>query len=1052
MNRKRNDWENPFVVERNKRPGHVPLGAYADAESALTCDRTVSPYVQSLNGQWRFHLAPKPQEVPDGFFEDDFEVAGWSEITVPGNWQLQDAGRQDRPIYTNVHYPFPPTPPTVPHENPTGCYRTAFTLNPSWHGRDVFLLFESVDSAFYLWVNGQNVGYSQGSRLPAEFDITAYVRPGENTVAVQAMRYSDGFYLEDQDMWHLSGIQRDVILYSKPKICLQDFTVRTEFDASYKDATLKVEAFIPRVPDMAAYSVEATLYDADGASVLAEPPSVAVGDRTPYRAETKTACAMIEQPVSAPHKWTAETPYLYTLVLTLKDPAGQAIDSESCRVGFRQVEIKDGIVLLNGTRLVVRGVDRHEHHPERGRALTDEDMIKDIKLMKQLNFNTVRTSHYPSHPRWYDLCDEYGLHVIDEANIETHGVFGELSNNPDWAHAYMERAVRLVLRDKNHPCVLFWSLGNESGVGPHHAAMTAWIHAYDPTRLVQYESGHPGPEVSDVFVPMYPDLDWVRQALADPAEKRPMIMCEYAYAKGNSTGNFFKFWDLVDELPRFQGGCIWDWHDKALLHTNAEGEEFWAYGGDFGGDFDYDRDNEDPQMCCNGIVGPDLEPHPGAFEVKKVQAPVSVSAASERDILAGRFTVWNKHHTLDLGHLDIEWELTEDGVVVQSGRLAPMDLGPDQKARLDIPFKPPEPLTPGAEYHLRVSFTLAVDAPWAPKGHQVAWDQFRLPLAVPPKATVTVSSMPDLDMRHTSEGVSVEGRGFHVVFDRAQGTIAEYVAHGQDLITTGPTENYYRAPTDIDLLMGNPPANVHKWRAAGLDRLVRKVTSFEPTQITSKMVQVRVGARLNAEDQPTTGIDSEIVYRVYGSGEVAVENKVSIDERMPFVPRVGLELVLPAGLENLTWFGRGPQENYLDRKTGAAVGLYQSTVAEQFTPYVYPSECGGKEDVRWLTLTDQAGAGLMVIGLDQLHIDASHYTIHDLAAAGHPYELTRRDEVTLHLDGWHMGVGGDDGWWSQVHEEFLLYPGKYHYGLVLRPVREQDDASALGRTLIEGVF
>ena len=1043
------DWENPLVVGRNKQPGHVPLGAYPDAELALTCDRRASPFVQSLNGRWKFYLAPCPGQVPDGFYRQDFDVSGWAEIAVPGNWQLQ--GFHDIPVYANVHYPFPPRPPFVPKENPTGCYRTTFRLDPAWQGRNVFLLFESVDAAFYLWVNGQEVGYSQDSRLPAEFDVTPYVRAGQNTVAVQVMRYCDGSYLEDQDMWRMSGIQRDVVLYSKPHVCLRDFTVRTRFDGQYENAVLEVEAFITRAPDMTEYSVEAMLYDTNRNPVFAQPVSAHVSDGTPYRAQTKAACATIAQEVARPRQWTAETPYLYRLVLTLKGPDGQALDFESTRVGFRQVEVRNGLVLLSGKRLVVRGVNRHEHHPERGRAVTDTDMIKDIVLMKQLNFNAVRTSHYPNHPRWYDLCDEYGLCVIDEANVETHGVYGELSNDPTWAHAYMERAIRMALRDKNHPCILFWSLGNESGLGPHHAAMAGWIRAYDPTRLVQYESGYPGPEVSDVFCPMYPNLDWVRQVLADPHEKRPMIMCEYAYAKGNSTGNFFKFWDLVDELPRFQGGCLWDWHDKALLHTNARGEKFWAYGGDFGGDFDYTRHDEDPQMCCNGIVGPDLTPHPGAFEVKKVQAPVAVSAASASDVLAGRFTVWNKYHSLDLSHLDICWELAEDGTAVQSGRLTPLALGPGQKGALEIPFKMPQPLTPGAEYNLRIGFTLAKDTPWASKGHEVAWEQFRVPCVVPPRPVVMLAVMPDLVLRQAGDAVTVKGADFRVAFDQAQGIITGYVAHGQALVKTGPVENFYRAPTDIDLLMGNPGANALKWQAAGLDRLERSVLAFEATLVNAKTVQVRVHARLCAADK-TDGIDSEIVYRVYGNGEVVLEHKVWISERLPFLPRIGLELVLPRGLDRLTWYGRGPHENYVDRKKGAAVGLHKSSVADQFTPYVYPSECGGKEDVRWLTLTDQDGAGLMVIGLDKLHFDALHYSVQDLAAARHPYELTPRDEVVLHLDGWHMGAGGDDGWTSQVHKEFLVRPGKYHYTLRLRPVGGQDDPAALGRTTIEGVF
>ncbi len=490
------DWENPLITGRNKQPAHVLMGAYPDAATALSCNRQSSSYVRSLNGVWKFHLATCPEKAPQGFFAENYDASNWANITVPGNWQLQ--GYDDIPIYTNVAYPFPPNPPFVPNENPTGCYRMKFTIEPTWQGRKILLVFESVDSAFYLWINGQEAGYSQDSRLPAEFDITSFVRAGENTLAVQVMRYSDGTYLEDQDMWLLSGIQRDVILYSKPQISLQDFTVRTLLDNRYEDAVLHIEAQISRGTIPSTYSLEAKLYDADGNPVLANPAIAHFNDRMLHQTGIKMGWAVISQPVVNPQKWTAETPYRYRLVLTLCDAQGAAIDYESCRVGFRQIEIKDSIILVNGKRLVLRGVDRHEHHPERGRALTQNDMLAEIKLMKQLNFNAVRTSHYPDHPFWYELCDEYGIYLIDETNLETHGVWDDLSNDPLWLHAYMERATRMVLRDKNHPSVLFWSLGNESGCGTNHAAMAAWIRSYDPTRLVHYESGHTGPQISDV--------------------------------------------------------------------------------------------------------------------------------------------------------------------------------------------------------------------------------------------------------------------------------------------------------------------------------------------------------------------------------------------------------------------------------------------------------------------------------------------------------------------------------------------------------------------------
>lgn len=1062
------DWENPLVTGRNKRPGHVPMGAYPDADAALTCDRKQSPNMQILNGSWKFHLAACPEEVPNGFQMEDFDASGWAEIRVPGNWQLQ--GFDDIPIYTNVVYPFPPNPPFVPKENPTGCYRQVFDLDPSWLGRRIILDFESVDSAFYVWVNGQAVGYSQDSRLPAEFDVTPYARAGRNTVAVQVMRYCDGSYLEDQDMWLLSGIQRDVILYSKPHICLEDYTVRTMLDSRYEDATLHIDAQITTTPGLSAYSVEAMLYDAQGQPVFAAPLTAHFNNRMLHQTGIKTGHAVISQPVANPQKWTAETPYLYRLVLTLKDPQGNALDFESCRVGFRQVEIQDGIILLNGKRLVLRGVDRHEHHPERGRALTEEDMRTEIILMKQLNFNTVRTSHYPDDPYWYELCDEYGMYLIDETNLETHGVWDDLSNDPLWLHAYLERASRMVLRDKNHASILFWSLGNESGCGTNHYAMAAWIRAYDPTRLIHYESGRPGPLVSDVYSVMYPKLDMMKQVLADANEKRPIVMCEYAYAKGNSTGNFFKFWDMVDAYPRFQGGCIWDWNDKALLATNENGQKYWAYGGDFGGDFNYRQAHEDPQMCCNGVVGPDLVPHPGAYEVKKVQAPVGIQAM---DILAGRFLIWNKHHTVDLTHLEIVWELTEDGREIQTGTLPPLTVAAGLRGQLTIPFHQPDVFQPGAEYHLKIRFVLAADAPWAARGHEVAWEQFPVVFPVPAKPTINLSDLPDLRLEADTEQVKISGVDFEAVFGASEGRLVAYRAHGQELLHSGPLENYFRAPTDIDLLCGNPPASIHKWLNAGLDRLERVVTSFEAVQVNAKTVDVHVQSRICAAGQ-SQGFNSEIIYHVFGNGELAITNTVVIDERPLFVPpegrdlfnsgflgsdtwkfyvpRVGVELNLPRSLDKLTWFGRGPQENYADRKLGAAVGQYQSTVADQFVPYVYPGECGGKEDARWLTLTDDAGNGLMVIGLDPLHFDALHYSIRDLMESKHIVALQPRQEIILHLDGRHMGVGGDDGWMAQVHPEFLIYPGIYRFAFRLRPITGQDSPSDLARTKIEGAF
>lgn len=1043
----RHDWENPQVIERNRELTHVPLGAYADAAMALAGDRTASPYVLSLNGMWKFFLADSPLSAPAEFFRESCDVSGWDDMPVPSNWQLH--GTWDRPIYTNISYPFTPDPPRVPDINPTGCYRRTFMLPEAWVEREVFIVLESVDSACYVWANGIEVGYNQDSRLPAEFNITPCLRPGENTIAVQVLRYCDGTYLEDQDYWQMSGIQRDVFLYAKPAVHLRDFSVRTTFDASYQDATLAISAYIAPTTGMSAYHIEAMLYDAERQPVFAAPLRAQVQEHTFMYSggDEEKACAKLAQTVSTPRKWSAEDPYLYTVVLTLRDAENQAIDFESCRVGFRQVEIKNRQVLLNGQRLVVRGVNRHENHPERGRALTDEDMRRDILAMKQLNFNAVRTCHYPDHPRWYDLCDEYGIYLVDEANLETHGVGGDLSCDPAWAAAYLARATRMVLRDRNHPSVLFWSLGNESYVGPHHAAMAAWIRAYDSTRLVQYEGGNPGANVSDVQVPMYGRIHWIREVMADAHEQRPMILCEYAYAKGNASGNFYKYWELVEQYPSFQGGFIWDWQDKALTHTLPDGRNVWGYGGDLGCGYDYTMENECPSMCLNGVVWPDLTPHPGALEVKKVQAPVGIAAA---DLAAGIISLKNKYQFSDLSHLLINWELCADGAVLASATLpAPaIPPGTQENITLDLPVLAER--TPGAEYWLNVRCVLAHDLPWANAGHLVAWEQMAMPYPRTAPAAILPAQMPPLALTVTREAIAVTSEKLTAVFSRTAGMLVSMLAGERELLVAGPIDNFYRAPTDNDFLIGNPGGYQQQWQAAGLDRLTRKVLSVEAAQLAPHAVVVRIATLYSGAGAEHT-LQTEAAYTVYGNGDIVLDVKVQAGAALPPLPRIGQEVILPGEYQHLTWYGRGPQENYPDRKTGAMLGQYTGTVAEQYVPYIVPGECGGKEDTRWLALTDATGTGLLVAGLQPFHFDALHYAIRDLAAAQHYYELTPHQEVYLHLDAVHMGVGGDTGWTANVHPEFLIQPARYTYSLRLRPLHAGDDPAVVGRVGIDGV-
>lgn len=1027
----RPDWDDPQVTGRNRVLTHVPLGAYADADSARRGDRLASPYVRSLNGRWRFQLTPSPAAMPAGFADPAADDSDWLQLAVPSNWQL-DPAVPDRPIYTNIPYPFRKNPPAPPEVNPTGWYRRSFELPADWAGREVFLLFESCDSACKLWVNGLEAGYSEDSKLPHEFDITALLRPGRNHLAVMVPRYCSGFWLECQDYWHLSGIQRDVLLYSKPPAHLRDFSVRTVLDAQCRDAELQVRAYMNEVPDLAGHQVELTLYDPAGKAVWAAPVLQPVATASPMYGDTapEFTAASFRVPVAAPRLWTAETPWLYTLVLTLRNAAGQALDFESCRVGFREVRIREGQLQLNGRRLVLRGVDCHEHHPAKGRALSVADMRDEIVAMKRLNFNAIRTSHYPHHPAFYDLCDELGMYVLDEANLETHGVGAMLSKDPLWLGAYLERAQRMALRDKNHPCVIGWSLGNESHHGPHHAAMANWLRYYDPTRPVQYESGFPGPAISDIMCPMYPKFEWITQILADPRERRPLIMCEYAYSKGNALGNFRKYWDLVDQWPRFQGGFIWDWRDKALLRP-VNGKPEWAYGNEFDGGvgpdgFAYGK-FENPQMCLNGVVNPDLTPKPGAFEVKKVQAPVAF-LPGER-LLAGELTVWNKYLALDLAHLEFGWELTCNGEVQQEGVVAAPAARPGEKALLRLPVQIPATGQPAAEYWLNIAAWQVAATPWSEPGHVIAWEQFRLPVSVP---GVDPAPHPELHLEGCAEPerLVVTGTGFELAFDRSRGALASYRLAGRELLAAPLEHSFMRARTDNDYMVNNPGSYYQDWLAAGLDRLETRVLACDGGIVAPGLAVVRCVTRHQAAGQPR-GFLCQSSYTIFATGDVLVENRVDAEAGLPLLPRIGMKLALVPGFERLSWYGRGPFENYPDRKEAALVGCYRASVDEQFFPYVDPCECGAHQDTRWLRLEDDRGVAFTVRGEPLLQFSALHYRIADLLAAGHVYELTRTPETQLNLDGFHFGVGGDTGWTRNVHPEYQLPAGTYRYAFRL---------------------
>ncbi|MBE0698558.1 MAG: DUF4981 domain-containing protein, partial [Anaerolineaceae bacterium] len=752
------------------------------------------------------------------------------------------------------------------------------------------------------------------------------------------------------------------------------------------------------------------------------------------------------QPVSAPAKWSHEIPTLYTLVVVLRDGQGQPVQYYSTRIGFRKVEIRNRELLINGKAVLIKGVNRHEHDEKRGKALTMESMLADILLMKRYNINAVRTCHYPNDERWYDLCDEYGIYVWDEANIETHSVYNKLCNDPEWRTAFLERGVRMVERDKNHASVVTWSLGNESGYGPNHDAIAGWIRGFDPSRIVHYEgtvrlgwdAGH---LASDLTCPMYPPLDRIIDYALNENYKRPLIMCEYAHAMGNSVGNLKEYWEAIEAYHGLQGGFIWDWVDQGLLKTDEKGASYWAYGGDFG-----DTIN-DMNFCVNGLIFPDRTVHPPMVEFKKLIQPVAVRAV---DLESGKIEIVNKHDFVTLKHLVCTWELAVDGEVVQRGQLPLMNTRPGFAESLSIPYSQPR-LSPGAECFLNLRFCLAKDTLWASAGHEVAWEQFKLPFAAPELVTLSPFDMAALEVINETSSITVRGTDFSIAFDRSSGLLTNYDWHGAALIQSGPALNIWRAPTDNDGFKWmsddewilSQKKLLSQWLVAGLDRLESKLETLECVQLLPQAVEVKTVHVVKAVDI-AAGFRHAVTYTIYGNGAVRMENEVTPFGDLPPLPRLGVALVIPAGFEEFSWFGRGPEESYVDRKAGVAVGLYSGTVDEQYVPYIMPQENGNKTDVRWAALSNSEGAGLLVAGEPLLEVSASHFTAHDLYQALHTNELARRPEVHFNLDLMQCGLGGNSCG-PKTLDKYMLWPGEAKFSILLRPFSKGAVLASLSR-------
>ncbi|MGY3858606.1 beta-galactosidase [Aeromonas intestinalis] len=1010
----RQDWQTQAITSVNRLPAHTPLSSWrseADARAGLP-----SPSRLLLDGDWQFSFFDAPEQVPSEWIEQD--LADATTVQVPGNWQLQGF---DRPIYTNIKYPFPCDPPRVPAQNPTGCYSRTFSLPADWLASgQVRITFDGVDSAFYLFCNGRWVGYSQDSRLPAEFDLTPFLQAGQNRLAALVLRWSDGSYLEDQDMWRMSGIFRSVTLLHKPERQLMDVRLAPVLDACYRDARLKLEV---QASAGAGLLVEAALYFGDALVVSKRQPlgTAPIDEKGAFEDRSEL---WLEVP--APHKWSAETPNLYRLTLALLDEQGECIECEAYDVGFRAVEIRDGLLRVNGQPLLIRGANRHEHDPALGHVVTPAAMALDLRLMKQNNFNAVRCSHYPNHPEFYRLCDRLGLYVVDEANLETHGMtpMGRLARDPAWSGAFLERVTRMVARDFNHPSIIIWSLGNESGYGPAHDAMYQWVKGSDPSRPVQYEGGGADTPATDIICPMYarthqdqPFPAVPKWALAKwiglPGETRPLILCEYAHAMGNSLGGYAEYWQAFRSHPRLQGGFVWDWVDQGLDKLTDDGRHFWAYGGDFG-----DTPN-DRQFCCNGLLFPDRSPHPSLAEAKRAQQLFALKLVSQQPLVV---EVVSDYLFRATDNERLHWQLREDGRVLQEGE-CPLSLAPQAGAALTLLASLPA-FAPGSLVSLDLAIVQPAATAWAEAGHEVARQQFILPSPLTLPVVFHCTALLEQPDHWLAAAAGSEWQ-----LDKVSGRIRNWRKQGREQLKEAIADHFYRAPLDNDIGTSeadhaDPNAWIVRWQEAGLNGLQHRCLGMTASPEQGVIV---VTHGYFADDSLKLLTRWRHAFSADGAMQLAIE--VEVAPGMPSLPRIGARLWLVdevmTATDGVSWLGRGPHENYPDRLLAADQGRWQQPLDGLHTPYVFPTDNGLRCDTRQLQLGDIDIQG-------RFHFSLSRYSQQQLALARHQTDLVAEGGLHLCLDGFHMGIGGDDSWSQSVRPEYWLRSGSYYWNCVLR--------------------
>ncbi|MEG1794226.1 MAG: glycoside hydrolase family 2 TIM barrel-domain containing protein [Rikenellaceae bacterium] len=1012
------EWENPFINSVNELPVRAYFVPYQSETNALAKGKTER--VESLDGVWKFNYVKTPEARPVNFYEMGYDVSSWKNIDVPGSWELQGF---DSPIYTDTRYPFHEQPPFVPHTyNPVGSYVRTFTVPAAWNDMDVILRFGGVESAYYVWVNGQKVGYSEDSRMTSEFDITSYIKRGEeNKIAVEVYRFSDGSYMEGQDYWKYSGIERPVSILARPKVHVTDFEVKQALVDNYKNADFSVKVST-NAKDKDAASIEVKLLD---------------GDKTIFSGQQKlTGKAPIvnfAKKIENAKPWTAETPNLYTLVVNTIDKKGNVTESFAHKMGFRTIEISGGQLLVNGVPILIKGVNRQEHNAVKGRTLTVAEMEKDVKMMKQFNINATRCSHYPNYEEWYELCDKYGLYVVDEANLETHGMDhlaeGTLSNNPDWLQAFNERNRSMIERDKNFTSVIVWSMGNENQYGTHFADVRKNNHERDASRPTQYEAAwHYDNPATDIIAPMYAK-NWQLLRYAYSRQEMPFILCEYAHMMGNSGGNLMEYWDLIYKYDSLQGGFIWDWVDQSIETKDKNGNTIAGYGGDMG----YVGIVNDSNFCTNGLVAADRTLHPHIFEVKRVYQYVNFKPVP---MSYGKVEVTNRYDFIDLDGFDFVWMIKADGKIVAEGKFDATGIPAHTSKIVDMNL-PEIKVDPATEYFLNIEVRQKEATAALEKGYVVAQEQMQLPLY---KASEVTPNSGEVSVAKNDKGFVVSGEGFAASFDKNTGGLSSLKYNDQEMLLQGLDLNFWRPLTDNDVA-NYTDVRCHVWKYAARDK---KVKSFEQMKGENGDVVIRTVYTLKEQEAEVA-----VTYTIDAKGAINVAYSLDIQNRnVAEILRVGMNMVLKGEYENMTWLGRGPHESYADRKLSADVDLYKATVWEQFHPYVRPQETGNKTDVRWSSLQNKEGNGLMVVAGDLLNVSAWNFPMDDIMYVPstierkHGKAIKKKDMVWFNIDYKQQGVGGDNTWGAPVHTPYQISPVDMSYSFTIMPITKGDDLVA----------